>query len=210
MNSSGIVAEIAQSEEERQERQKIEQLKRQGYNYFRVVYRGRLPFDVIKLQGLKAIEAYRATDDKTGMEIWRARPGSDPYFFWRDSQGQVVTDVWDDPDQYNRFYMERHTGRDGSEFEIEDKQIAKEIRSLRDKPFKAELSEAEQLLKDREEIDRRLARLQKTSPPQLQEPTKQKRKGHPLSEEHKQKMAEGRRRAREQKAAQPQEVAQGA
>jgi hypothetical protein len=204
-----IVAQAVQSEEERQERQKIEQLKRQGYNYFRVIYHGRLPYDVIKLQGLKAIEAYRATDDKTGVETWRARPGSDPYFFWRDNQGQVVTDVWDDSDRYNRFYMERHTGRDGSEFEIEDKQMAKEIRALRDKPFKAELSEAEQLLKDREEIDRKLAKLQKTPPPQ-QEPTKPKRKGHPLSEEHKQKMAEGRRRAREQKAAQPQEVAQGA
>lgn len=144
MAAENVFAEMVQSEEERKELQKIAQVKRQGYSYFKLFYVGRLPVNQIKIQGMKNIEAYRTTDGN-GDEKWVGKQGADAYFFMEDSMGSKFTQIWDDPDGYNRAWVSRHVGYARAEFELEDKELEKQIVAIAKTPYKVELSEQEEL-----------------------------------------------------------------
>ena len=160
MSAENVFAEVMQSEEDKREQQKIAQVKKQGYFYFKLLYLGRLPVAQIKIQGLKNIEAYKSTDDN-GNEIWVGKPGADAYFFREDSLGNKMTQIWDDADGYNRAWVSRHIGFDRAEFEVEDKKIETEILGIKNKPYKVELGEKELLEKQLRDTEKRLDELRK-------------------------------------------------
>lgn len=200
--NNNVLAEALVSEEERLAQEQIEQIKYQGYKYFRVYYIGRQPAEVMKIQGLKAIVPYRASDQQTGEEIWKGREGAAAYFFHKDGRGRKYTDIWDDPDQYNRAFFARHIGSDGCEYEIEDKRLEKQILALVDIPYKVELSEEEELEKDIANKQKRLKSLQRKS-----------FKENPAESKPKPVVRKRRRRSKlpkKQPEPQPQEVAQEA
>jgi hypothetical protein len=155
-----VFAEMVMSEEDRAEQRKIAQVKRSGQKYFQLVYVGRQPVAQLKIQGLKNIEAYKTTNEN-GEEMWASRPGADAYYFREDSTGKKMTDIWDDPDAYNRHWVSRHVGYRGAEFVIEDKELEGEILELSDKPYKVELSEKEALIKKKRDLDKRLEEIEK-------------------------------------------------
>lgn len=175
MASENIFAEMVQSEEERKELQKIAQVKRQGYSYFKLFYVGRLPVNPIKIQGLKNIEVYRTTDGD-GNEKWVGKPGADAYFFMEDSMGSKFTQIWDDPDGYNRAWVSRHVGYARAEFELEDKELEKQIVAIANVPYKVELSEEEELERQARDIQKRLDTLKEKN---AKEESLPKRRGRP-------------------------------
>ena len=200
MSGENLFAEMIASEEERKEQQKIAQVKQQGYNYFTLIYKGRLPVSAIKLQGLLNIEPYKTTTAE-GDEVWSGREGADAYYFHEDSLGRKTARIWDDPDKYNRFWISRHVGYPRAEFELEDKELAKEISELSEMPFKAELSEEELLVKKKRDIEKRLSELQS------------KKKDEASLEQAQSQIMEKRRGRRKDQPEQPQAengVAQGA
>ena len=158
MSVENVFAEVMQSEEDKREQLKIAQVKKQGYKYFKLLYLGRLPVSQSMIQGLKNIEAYRSTDDN-GNEMWIGKPGADAYFFREDSVGNKSTQIWDDPDGYNRAWVSRHIGYNRAEFEVEDKNVEEEILGIKDKPYKVELNEEETLERQLRDTEKQLNEL---------------------------------------------------
>ena len=114
-----------------------------------------MPVNQIKIQGLKNIEAYKSTD-KEGNETWVGKEGADAYFFMEDSMGDKYTQIWDDPDGYNRAWVSRHVGYRRAEFRLDDENLLNEILAIADKPYKVELSEEEQLEREIRDKQRKL------------------------------------------------------
>lgn len=179
MPAENVFAEMVQSEEERKELQKIAQVKRQGYDYFKLIYVGRIPVAQINIRGLKSIEAYRSTNED-GSEKWVGKPGADAYFFMEDSLGNKFTQIWDDPDGYNRAWVSRHVGYERAEFELEDKDLEKQVLAISGTPYKVELSEEETLERQLRDTRNRLDALRQKK---TQEELLPKRRGRIKSQQ---------------------------
>lgn len=145
---ANVLSEFFKSQQDRERLRQVEQLRRKGHNFIKVRYNGStipkidsegLVYNV-RIHGLKDVEAFEKTDISTGKTEWQTRPGSRALHFRQSPTGDIETDVWDDPDDYNRHFLSTHP-----ELEVVDPVLARKIEELKGKPFKAELSEEEML-----------------------------------------------------------------
>lgn len=174
---ANILSQFVQSEEERKRLQTIEQLRRRGHSFIRVRYAGDIIPRIdsegnvynIRPHGLKDLEAFEQTDISTGKTDWKTRPSAKPMAFKPDATGDIVADIWDDEDEYNRHFIFTHP-----ELEVVDSKLAEEIKGLEGKPFKVELSAKEELEREIATKQKELEKLKERQP--KEEPKQRGRK----------------------------------
>lgn len=144
--------------EARAELEKLEQLKRIGHAFIRVVYTGRNQMP--RMHGFETIGIVTEYDETEGKEVPRAtvdQRQSDLVEFRRGPDGRMVADVWDTA--HNRHVISRHLDMD---MEVEDPTLAKAIGGLTKKPYTVEPDARTRLLRERERIEQELAALSGT------------------------------------------------
>lgn len=181
-------AQVVMSEDESREAQKIALAKRKGYRYIPIKYIGHLPLMAIRIQGARAIEVVE--DENTdGTKTYRPVEGSGLLAFKEDAAGEIVGEIWDDEDGYNRHWLRSIMDAERPEIEVTDPKIAAEIKDIELVPepdemgetvrkrfkdgFKVELSDDERDLKEFERLKKRLTDkgvLVEEKPPEEAEP----------------------------------------
>lgn len=142
------LADYFRSKEERQSLKKLELLRRQGERFIQIRYNGDIIPEVdnegtcynLRIHGLKDIEIFESTNMNTGRKDWKTRRSARVLYFRQTSNGDIVADVWDDPDHWNRHFISTHP-----ELYVIDDRLREEIEEEGGKPFKAELSRKEEL-----------------------------------------------------------------
>lgn len=153
---ANVIAQIAGNmEEEMQEARRRERIRREGHEFIKVINRGNPNFNLI--HDVHDMVLVDKVNPETGENVPVAQLGSAVLEFKMDPMtGDLVAWVLDD--DFNRAFLARHLGYG---LLIEDKEMAAHIKALVGKPFKVELSEEEELEKQRKEIDARLEKLRK-------------------------------------------------
>jgi len=159
-----VLADFFKSQEDRKRIQQIEQLRRKGHNFIKVRYSGNIIPTIdsegvvynLRVHGLRDVEAFEKTDINTGQTDWHSRPGARVLTFRQSNAGDIEADIWDDPDLYNRHFIASHP-----ELEVVDPIVAREIRNLDPRSFKAELTNEEVLEREIAAKQRELDSLKK-------------------------------------------------
>lgn len=147
-----LVGQFMLDKEAQAEIEKLEQLKRLGRNFIRVVYTGRNQMP--RYHGFHGVGIVSEFDAEQGQDVPRAVPEDRVVEFRRGADGRFVADILDDEMQENRYAISRHLGMD---MEVEDPQLAKEIAALVDKPYDPEPDRRTQLLREKARIEAELA-----------------------------------------------------
>lgn len=146
---SNPIANFMRAQDDRERLLKVEQLRRQGETFIKVKYIGPVVPQVdsdglcynLRLHGLKDIEAYEQTDINSGRTEWKGRKGARMVSFYQSTAGDIETDVWDDPDHWNRRFIATHK----NELYVDSVALRSEIMQELEKPFKAEKTRKEEL-----------------------------------------------------------------
>jgi len=156
---TNVMADFFKNQEDRNQAQQVEQLRRKGHKFIRVRYAGSVIPAVdaegiaynLRIHGLRDVEAFERTNINDGRVDWDSRPGARALAFRQVASGDIEAEIWDDPDAYNRHFIATHP-----ELAVLDPIVAKEIADLDPKTFKAELSDEEVLKRDIETKQKQL------------------------------------------------------
>jgi hypothetical protein len=147
------------------EMKQIENLKRQGHKFIRVLWRGRQTNPT--LHGYKTVEAYERYDDAMGKLMWDTKIGCRGIKFGDLGTGELAADIYDCEE--NRYALSRLvdfvTGDPPrAQIEIEDKDTERELRSIANKPYVVEPDRKTLLMRKRAELDAEIAAIQGNEP----------------------------------------------
>lgn len=143
-----VIADFLRSQEDREDLRKIEQLRRKGEVFIKVVYQGTTVPAIgsdgvcynIRMHGLRDLVAFEQSNLNTGQTEWNKRVGAKAIAFRQSSSGDLEADIWDDPQHWNRRFIATHP-----ELHVVDDILRKEVAAESGKPFKAELSRKEEI-----------------------------------------------------------------
>lgn len=175
------IAQLLKSEEDLEREKKFEAIRRDGKSFIRIKWIGtRKEPEQIRIHGSKDIIVRELPDyENPGYNKIEGVPGSGVTKFIKDPiSGDLICDLWDDDEQWNRHFIARHLG---IEFDVVDTKLKEEIALLKKKKFKVELNEKDRLKRDRDRINRRLEALgEKIESPEAPNKSSQvKRPGRP-------------------------------
>lgn len=122
-------AAVTMTEEERREAQKIARAKSEGYRYIPIRYTGSLPLAAIRIHGARAIEVVEV-EETDGTKSYQPVEGSGLLSFAENTAGEIVGQIWDDDEGYNRHWLRSMLDTDKPEIEVMDAAIAAEIMGL--------------------------------------------------------------------------------
>lgn len=147
---ASLVGQFILDKEAQAEIEKMEQLKRIGHSFIRVVYTGRN--QVPRYHGFHNVGIVNEYDPDQAKDIPRAVLEDRAVEFQRGSDGRLTTDILDD--EHNRMAISRHLGMD---MEVDDPNLAKEIAALTNKPYMVEPDRKTQLLREKQRIEGELS-----------------------------------------------------
>jgi len=157
-----ILHEAMTAEADLEEARRIEQVRRQGYDFIRVRYYGKIVPVVeqgtqrvinIRIKDVHDVIVYYEPDPETGASKPATRIGTSEVKFRQDRlTGDIIADILDD--EYNRYFIARH-----HDFGIEavDESVRRAIHFLIGKDYKVEASKAEMLIREKRRIEKELA-----------------------------------------------------
>lgn len=153
--ADSLIGQFLVDKEQQAEIEKLEQLKRIGRNFIRVVYTGRNVFP--RYHGFNNVGIVTEYDPESGRDVPRAEDQARVVEFRKGPDGRMIADILDD--EQNRYTISRHLGMD---LEVEDPRLAKEIAALVGKSYEPEPDRKTQLLREKRRIDEELAALSHT------------------------------------------------
>jgi len=141
--------------EETKKIREMEQLRRQGQSFFKVLMRG----DVKRVHTVKDICLDEIPTVDGGVE-YKVREGDKMLEgVFNDNTGEFEAWVWDDPDEFNRYWLARNSRE--LNIVVDDERLAKQIELLENKEYRIPQTRKEQLLVERRKIERELRNIEK-------------------------------------------------
>jgi len=154
MNAAAMI----HTEEELELERKKELVRKDGRDFIKVKWVGDYKTEEqLRIHGIKDIVTAFVTDTETGRQrmVSREMFGT-TRFVANEATGDLYTELWDDPDDYNRMWISRNP-----ELYVIDDKMRLEVEKLKDQPYITEMNEKQRLLREREKIERRLRAIDK-------------------------------------------------
>ncbi len=155
-----LVHDMLTTQEEIAKAQRIEQVRRQGYNFIKVWYDGWIvpAFDStgvainVRIHDVNDVIPFETTDPDTGKKVLKTRLGSKVLEFESDpATGDTVSLVLDD--DFNRQFLANHI----DEIHVYDEKIAAEIKQLVGKEYiVSEVSRKDELIRQKKALEKEL------------------------------------------------------
>jgi len=183
--------------EEEKKMREMEQLRRQGHTFFKVLMRG----EVKRVHTIKDIfiDEIPQTDGSfkyVPREGDRMLEGE-----FNRNTGEFEAWLWDDPDEFNRYWLSRNY-RDLN-IVIDDERIAKQIELLENKEYRIPQTKKEQLMVERRKIERELREIEKEEQELEAQESKDKERRRKKAEMKTDELREKQEKVKRQEVSQP-------
>ena len=165
-----FLTEMSRSNEDEKRMRDLEQLRRKGHKFFKVYMRGEIKRvhsvkDIILIEE-QTIDGSIKYNQKEGDRILEGK--------FNGSTGEYESWLWDDPDEYNRYWLARN--KKAIDIEIVDEKIAKAIELLESKEYKIPQNRKEEVKVELRKLEREMRELEKEEQRIIEEEEKSKEK----------------------------------